>query len=122
MTPKLRGFHSPDVADFDNYEPANKTDFFFLLQIIVGPNDGPGEESFDVVVCSPNAFAREIGPETIEMGRHHLFMNNYSHDALVSFIRQYCDRCSGATWDDVAAKLGRLGKWEFEDYHEHPIE
>jgi hypothetical protein len=31
-------------------------------------------------------------------------------------INQYCESCAGETWDEIAGKVGRLGRWEFEDY------
>ena len=116
MKPSIRHFNSPDIPNFEDYAPSDPSEFYFLLQIIIGPDNGPGEESFDVVVCSPKSFAKQHEPRIVEMGRHYLFMNEYNRDALVAFIRNYCDQCEGVDWEEVATKCGRLGKWEFEDY------
>jgi hypothetical protein len=35
-----------------------------------------------------------------------------SEETLVTLV----ERCGGATWQDVAAKVSRIGYWEFEDY------
>ena len=48
--------------------------------------------------------------------RHHLIVRGYNYPAIKSFLEDYARRCSGATWTDVAEKLARLGRWEFEDY------
>ena len=47
-----------------------------LARMIAGPPDTPGEESFDVTVCSPEWLAktcREVGG--IYSARHHLVVN-----------------------------------------------
>jgi hypothetical protein len=47
-------------------------------------------------------------------------VKEYDFPALKSFVEGYCLNCSGETWQEVAEKLGRLGKWEFEDYVRQP--
>jgi hypothetical protein len=37
--------------------PADPTSFSFLARLIAEPTDGPGEESFDLTVCSPEWLA-----------------------------------------------------------------
>jgi hypothetical protein len=49
---KIRYLHSPDI-DPDSYVPDDPTRFMFLIQMIAGPDGGPGEESFDFTVCPP---------------------------------------------------------------------
>jgi hypothetical protein len=52
---------------FDSGPPELPTDpavFSFLARLVVGPADGPGEESFDLTVCSPewlSARSKETG-------------------------------------------------------------
>ena len=115
MKPALRRLHSPDIDDLVRYAPENPADFGFLLQIMAGPEGGEGEESFDVVVCSPQWMLRRLGAGPVS-GRHHLFMATYRYDKLHSFVRAFMDQCEAENWRDVAQALGRLGKWEFEDY------
>jgi hypothetical protein len=116
MKSEIKYFHSPDVDPVETYAPPDKTDFCFLLQIIVAPEGQPGEESFDVVVCSPKWLLRNLGETKILIGRHHLIMNEYNYERLVAFIRDEFGKCSGKDWKEVAEKLGRIGQWEFEDY------
>jgi hypothetical protein len=54
--------------------------------------------------------------EHIINGRHHLIMTAYDYNELWSYISNFVSSCSGDTWQEVASKLGRLGRWEFEDY------
>ena len=113
---KIKRLHSPDVPNVETYVPEDPRDFGFLLQIMVGPGGGEGEESFDVVVCSARWISHHLGPEGILVGRHYLVVDSYDYPRLEGFLRRYVDQCSGSTWEEVAFRLGRLGKWEFEDY------
>jgi len=75
-----------------------------------------GHESFDFVLSTPEWFSSHLCDEIVP-GRHHLFVRDLSYAALEQYVRDYCDGCGEATtWGALAQKLGRLGKWEFEDY------
>jgi hypothetical protein len=92
-----------------------------LLQAMFGPDDGPGEESFEIVVCTPSWLAQELAESGgILMGRHYLFVGRYDLNKIKQFVLDYAKDCGGNTWREVAQKLGRLGKWEFEDYKPAP--
>jgi hypothetical protein len=87
-----------------------------------GPDDGPGEESFDMVVCTPNWIAKNLRDSGgILIGRHYLFIEKYDITQIRDFILEYASSCEGNTWREVAERLGRLGKWEFEDYKVAPV-
>ena len=85
-----------------------------------GPEGQEGEESFDMIVCTPKWF--EMNMETAaRSGRHHLFVRSFDLEGIRAFLEDYARECVGSTWDEVARKLGRLGKWEFEDYDEAKV-
>jgi hypothetical protein len=54
------------------------------------------------------------------MGRHYLFVEQYDYAKLCHFFERFAARSTGATWQEAALYLGRLGKWEFEDYSTEP--
>jgi hypothetical protein len=116
IQPVLKGLHSPDVFDLSSFSPDDPTDFGFLLQAMFGPRDSEGEESFDILVCTPRRLARDVEREGIVDGRHHLIVHRFDIGAIRAFLIEYAKGCSGETWREVATKLARLGKWEFEDY------
>ena len=118
MKASIRRLHSPDVTDLVGYRPTDSDGFGFLLQVMIGPEGGEGEESFDVTVCSPNWLLARHNKEDVVIGRHHLIMFEYDYLRLKRTIEEFCKSCEGATWKELALKLGRLGKWEFEDYVE----
>ena len=82
---------------------------------MVGLVGKQGEESFDILVCSPSWLEDNIGDKIVD-GRHHLIMRNYEYKKLWDYIDKYCSLQSGNNWQEVASRLARLGKWEFEDY------
>jgi hypothetical protein len=43
--------------------PGDPAGFVFGVQLLVGPADGPGEESFELTVCSPEWLAERCRSE-----------------------------------------------------------
>ena len=115
---EVKRLHSPDVYDLATYVPEDPENFGFLLQVMIGSVGEDGEESFDVVVCTPSWLSDRILPTKIVLGRHYLLVKQYDYTRLLQFLISFASGCRGATWDEVALRLGRLGMWEFEDYNE----
>jgi Immunity protein 8 len=84
--------------------------------VLVGPEDGPGEESFEILVCNPSYLADQLREDSVMSGRHHLFVNYFNRNMIEEYLRRSIERIEGATWVDVAERVGRIGHWEFEDY------
>ncbi|MBV9494299.1 MAG: immunity 8 family protein [Acidobacteria bacterium] len=114
----LCSLHSPDVLDLPSYHPPDPECFAFLLQLMVGSTAGPGEESFDVFVCTPQWFVRSHAPTEIVSGHHKLIVFEYDYRRLESNLRKRVEATMGETWEEVARKLERIGGWEFADYVE----
>ena len=98
--------------------PDNPDNFAFLLQAMVGPEGQAGEESFDIEVCTPRWLEETYGRSEIIIGRHHLIVREYNYQRIVAAINEFLQGCSGNNWNEVALKVSRLGRWEFEDYIE----
>ena len=113
---QLRSLFSPDADPLHQFAPDGP--FGILVMAMIGPADGPGEESFDFMLCTPDWFSSNL-KDDITNGRHHLFVRQFDYSRLRSFVEAYCAGCSGKSWKEVAEKLSRLGKWEFEDYREY---
>lgn len=107
--------HSPDVADLRSWSPPTE-EFAVLIQLLVGPSDGPGEESFDVTLCTASWLAERAASEHVVDARHHVVVDSYDYDGIDQYFTRRVAACEGSTWQEVAAKLSRLGRWEFEDY------
>jgi len=115
---ELKWLHSPDVDDLALFRPEPEDKFGFLLQFFAGPEGKESEESFGVIVCSPRWLAETNASSDVVVGRHHLILQEYDYERLKRFIEDYCASCEGDSWDEVALKVGRLGRWEFEDYRD----
>lgn len=118
MRAVVKRFHSPDVDDLAKFQPDEPEKFGFLLQVMVGPKDQTGEESFDIEICTPKWLMERYRKEDVIPGRHRLIIFEYNYQRLVQFIRDYCERWEGKSWEELAEKISRLGHWEFEDYKE----
>jgi len=118
MTAELKRLHSPDVYDLQTYAPEMSDNFGFLLQAMIGPKGTEGEESFDMQVCTPKWLSDHHDPGDIVFGRHYVIVFEYDYARLVNMISSLCNECSGQSWQEIAARLGRFGKWEFEDYQQ----
>lgn len=98
---------------------ADPAKFAFTARMIVGPPDPPGEESFDVWVCTPEWLAVECQRQGgILDARHHVVVDFRSFDqrSLRQWLEARVERAEGPTWTEVAGHLTRLGHWEFEEY------
>jgi hypothetical protein len=112
----LRRLHSPNVFDLKNYAPQEGEPVGLLIQAMIGPHNGSGEESFDFVVCTPEWLASQMPESGYTFGRHHLVVRRYDYATIWSAIEDLCNQATGQNWHSVAAFLNRYGKWEFEDY------
>jgi hypothetical protein len=120
MKLEIKYWHSPDIYDLWSYKPKEPNNFGFLLQVMVGPADQDVEESFDIMVCTPQWLLAEYKENDILFARHHLIVFRYDFPAIQKKIEDYCEEhCVGDTWEEIAEKLARIGRWEFEDYQEY---
>ena len=80
------------------------------------PGHGPGEESFDVTVCTPEWLSRTADGGFYD-ARHHVVVNLESVDtnALHAWLARRVESVQADTWTEIGERLGRLGFWEFED-------
>jgi len=119
MRAKLKGLHSPDISDLENWQP-DEPSFGFLLQAMIGPADREGAEAFDMVVCTLEWFGEQLRGQSVKSGMHTLFMPTYDYRALRNFIEHAVQRSDAEDWDKLAARLSWLGQWEFADYRAEP--
>lgn len=118
MRAALRRLHSPDSPEgIEHYAPADPSDFSILVQALVGPAGSEGEESFNFLVMSPAALAREItSRDGYAFLRHRLVLNEWNRVTVEQAISDLVRRTEGADWHEIGVKLSRFGAWEFEDY------
>lgn len=116
IRPEIRYFFSPDIDDLEDHRPADPESFSFLLQVMVGPQGAKGEESFDLVISTPAWLAARYGPAEVIPGEHRLIVFQYDWVAIEAFVRKRVAACTGSDWQEVARKIGRFTRWEFDEY------
>jgi immunity protein 8 of polymorphic toxin system len=119
MKAELKGLFSPDIDNLESFRPDEPNNFSFLLQVMAAPRGSEGEESFDIEVCTPSWLAETYAPDGIIVGRHYMIVQQYNYRKLVQRIENIIAQCSGENWEEVAAKISRYGRWEFEDYQDY---
>lgn len=117
MKASLIRIHSPDVFNLAEFIPKNSDNFGVLLQLIVGPLNDDGEESFDVMLCTPQWLIANHSPSDVIIGRHYLIVFEYNYQRIYNRLKRIVESVEAETWDDIAILIGRVGKWEFEDYN-----
>ena len=115
IRPELKRLHSPDIFNLNCPAIDDSVPFCVLIQAMFGLEGADEQESFDLLVCNPK-WVEAKAAEGAFSGRHHLIVARFDIDEIRSFLRDISKTCEGSNWDEVAEKLGRFGKWEFEDY------
>jgi hypothetical protein len=116
MHAKIKGICGIDGGDLTIYRPSESDRFAVVLRLLVGPSSGEGEESFDVSVCTPSWLDAECERTGFVLGRHYLIVRSYDFEFIRRTLIKSVERYRGATWQEVADKVSRIGYWEFEDY------
>jgi hypothetical protein len=116
VTAKVKALYSLEVDNLEQYAPDAPDRFLLQIRAIVGPKGAPGEESFDIRVCTPAWLADVCEAEGFVVGRHYVVVAKYDFAALKSVVTKLIESCSGNSWQEVAQKVARIGYWEFEDY------
>ncbi|WP_254409356.1 Imm8 family immunity protein [Streptomyces sp. AC495_CC817] len=118
MNAIIRSVYSTDV-DVEIYEPDDPRDDGQWIRLLIGPKEGEGEESFDVLVCTPAWLARQIEGDQPTLIRHTVLMTSLDLRAAILLLEREVARVSGATWNDLLLGLVQIGFWEFQDYREY---
>jgi len=115
----LRRLHSPDADPLAEFAPDDPESFSILVQALVGPDEGEGEESFDFTITTASWLAGQPAPEKgFEFVQGVLILPCWDYETVVRAISDLCRKTEGETWAEVATSLSRYGHWEFADYRE----
>ena len=118
MRAEIRRLHTPEARCLEEFVPEDPTDFSLLVQIIAGPAGQEGEESFDLEVIALKTAAARVEADGPLLGGHLLLVNRFNAGEVRSWIERAVTSLEGKEWKELAHKIGRIGRWEFEDYRE----
>lgn len=116
MKAEIKRFHSPDIFDLSNFHPRVEDNFGFLLQVMIGVKGSDGEESFDLIVCTPKWLEDSFSQVDVVFGEHYLIVFKYDIGKIKETLSSYVGQLEEENWAALANKIDRIGKWEFRDY------
>lgn len=118
MRAVLRGFYSADLPDRDltAWHPEDGECFSIGVTAFVGPDGVGGEEMFDFTVCTAQWLVEHPPPKNFAFLRSTIVMGRWDYETLHRALADLCFHTEGSGWPQIAAKLTRYGRWEFEDY------
>ncbi|WP_458371663.1 immunity 8 family protein [Pseudomonas lactis] len=105
---------SNDVFDINTYQPKKSDNFYLNLRVRIGLESSQGADDFELFVCTPKWLDESLWEP--RLGRGMLIVREYSLKEIEGFIYDCVSRSEGASWADIAMKLGRVFSWEFDDY------
>ena len=111
---RLKALRSDGIADLARWVPPLPDEFAVPLVLEVGALGQRGRERFDLLVVTPRWLLAHHGPRGAVLGRGLLVVFEWSHERIKAFLAREVERCSGATWPDVARKVARIADWEGE--------
>ena len=115
---ELRSLDCTDIpdADWEGWRPDDPETFGVEVTAGVGPAGAEGCEWFSFWVCTPGWVAvEERLPKDFAFSRY-LLIRRWDSVLVERAIGDLIRRTRGDSWTEVAAKLSRYAKWEFEDY------
>lgn len=120
MHAELKGLDSADAPahDIAAYTPADAGHFGLNVTASIGPAGEEGAELFSFTVCSASWLKAQSLQKGFVFQRHTLLLERWDPDLVQRSLSDLCLRTEGESWHEVAVKLSRFGRWEFEDYRE----
>lgn len=89
-----------------------------MAQADAGVKIEEGADTFTFYVCTPTRLKKVLQVEPCRVGRHLLIVQHFDWAVVEASIRNLIGNLTGESWKELAAKVGRYGLWEFEDYTE----
>ena len=81
---------------------------------MVGPDDAPGEESFDFCVVTPNHLREQRDPQ---WGRGLLIVESFDWSVVRTMLEERLSSAARDSWGDVGLELNKELRWEFDNYN-----
>lgn len=96
----VKDMWSPDVDPPGDGRPADETRFSVFVQVVLGPPDSEGGETFDFTVASPAALREGFVGRTLVVGR-------FDWTEVRGYVehRVAIDAAHSDTWDQLIARL-----------------
>ncbi|MGC3999358.1 MAG: immunity 8 family protein [Anaeromyxobacter sp.] len=114
MRARLKSLTSDEIPDLKRWRPPDPERFAVPLVLEVGPLGLRGRERFEVLAATPGWLQERHGPEGVVVGRGLLLVFGWDYERLRAFLAEQVERCSAASWPELARKVSRFADWEGE--------
>ncbi len=114
MRARLKSIRSDKVEDLARWAPHDPECFALPLVLEVGALGLRGRERFDLLGVTPRWLRSRHGGKGTVLGRGKLVVFEWSFERIKAFLAREVEACTGATWPEVARKVGRIADWEGE--------
>jgi hypothetical protein len=118
MKPLLKGQDCVDHDPIEAWQPTDPADVNYSLCLHIGPAEQQGADLFYVNILS-EAAAFQLDVDGIMRRKKVLIVTDYSWDAVMDEVDLILHKVEGASWVEIAQKLGQCFDWEFENYRPH---
>ena len=115
MRARLKSLRSDDVPDLATFSPDPPDEFAVKLVLEVGALGLRGRERFELLVVTPRWLLARHGEEGAVLGGGLLIVFGWNLERIRRFLARKVEACSGATWPEVARKVGRIAEWECDE-------
>ena len=109
MRAEVRRVRFPDIEPGQPFDPENTLQ---LAEVYVGTVGELGEEQCQVTVRTPSALTELLATQPFLVGRHWLFVAEFSAPAVETALRKLMGNVHASTAAELAEKVGRVGLWE----------
>ena len=114
MRAEIRSVISTDIGStaVEDYRPEDPNDVYLLVRLSLGSDDGaPGEDIFDIVVCTPRALTQRLTSERHIWGRYHLIVATWDWNYIRSVIERLIENACATDWVSIMEQLRGYGDW-----------
>jgi hypothetical protein len=80
---------------------ADPLDMGEWLRVMAAPEGSPGEESFDLIVCTPRWLEREVDRRGPIVGRHHLIVREWDPAQIAEVVTQLFESSTAENWTEL---------------------
>lgn len=116
MRAEIKSYDSSDIEDFFTYQPEDPLVFAFSLNFTIGPVGQTGADNFEVIVVTPDFLRSQYSGSNCYFLRHYLLVKEYNFSTILALMTTYVNSLDAASWEELVVKIGRVARWEFEDY------
>ena len=116
MRAVIKGHYISDNEDLSTYEPTQPQVFGFILTFAIGPENSAGQDFFEILVASAAYLAKHYSEQMPTFMRHIMLASDYNVQAAVAHVSKYISTLEEDSWEKLVAKIGRMARWEYEDY------